>query len=225
MAEPLPPAGKVLRIATHFTIGSDAKALDRIYWQYTGTTPSATTLKAIAEAILAAWEAHCKSLHNTFVTLTSIDVIDLSGSEAARYTLAASVKGTLSGDLVAGATTLINYSIPRRYRGGKPRSYYPFGANSSQETPQLWTAEYISKVNTQLGEFFAALAAIKSGGTELTTHCNVSYYHGFTNVQYGNPPKYRRVPTPRGTPVVDTISAASCNAIPGSQRRRYGRRG
>jgi len=225
MAEPLPPAGKVIKIAHHFTVGSDAKAMSRIYWQYTGTTPNATTLKAIAEAVQAAWEAHCQALTNSETTLTAIDVIDLSGSEAARYTLATSIKGSHLGGCSAGVCSLQNHSIPRRYRGGKPRTYWPWGSDSDRTSPQLWSATWVSNVNTKAGEYFAALAAIKSGGTELSTHCNVSYYHGFTNVSYGSPPKYRRVPTPRATPVVDTISASSCNSIPGSQRRRYGRRG
>jgi hypothetical protein len=225
MAEPLPPAGKVLKLAFHYTVGSDAKALTRIYWQYTGTTPNAATLKAVAEGVATAYESHGKNLHVNQVKLTAIDVIDLSGVEAARYTLATAQTGTLGGQVCAGVATMLNYSIPRRYRGGKPRSYWPWGADVSRETPQLWTPEYITKINTVSGELFAAIAALKPSGTELTTHCNVSYYHGFTNVQYGNPPKYRRVPTPRGTPVVDTISASSCNAIPASQRRRYGRRG
>jgi hypothetical protein len=224
MAEPLPPAGKVLKITHHFTIGTDSRAIVRLFWQYTGGPPNATALKGIAEAIKTAWEAKCKAICSNSAKLTGVEVLDLSSLEGARFLLAMSATGGAGGMGGASSALLQNYTIPRRYRGGKPRSYWPYLPSAKIEAPQAVEPAWIAECNTKLGEYFSSLAAISVEGTTLTTHCNVSYFHGFTNVPYGSPTKYRRVPTPRATPVVDTISAASVNGVPGSQRRRYARR-
>jgi hypothetical protein len=115
---------------------------------------------------------------------------------------------------------LVNYLINRRYRGGRPRGYWPLGSQSDWANNQGWGSSFLSAAGGGLGAFVTGIVGLSAGSTTLLDHVNISYYNGFTNVSYGTPTKYRRVPTPRTVPVIDSISSIVLSSKFGSVRRR-----
>jgi hypothetical protein len=115
---------------------------------------------------------------------------------------------------------LVNYVIGRRYRGGKPRSYFPWGSSQEIFTRQSWNPTFVTNVDSGLAAYFSAVIGTTVGGTTLTEHVNVSYYSGFTVVTNPVTHRARNVPTVRAVPVVDNILSFAASSRPASQRRR-----
>jgi hypothetical protein len=115
---------------------------------------------------------------------------------------------------------LVNYLISRRYRGGKPRAYLPWGDAGQLTSRQSWSGTFVTAVDSAFSTFYAAVIGLSAGSTTITDHVNVSYYDGFTVVTDPVTHRARNVPTLRGTPIVDVILSFAANPRPGSQRRR-----
>jgi hypothetical protein len=217
----LPPVAGVVKVRIHTAPGSDLKALSVLHFSYTGGPPTAANLNALCTGINTAWTNRLQGATGTNIVYEGSDATDLASATGASGVATASVSGTRgSGVLPAGCAVLINKTIARRYRGGKPRTYLVAGAGSDLSGPSNWTSAFVSYVNSNWPLFIGDIKAIATAGITITNEVNVSYYQGFTNVPYGSPTKYRRVPTPRGAPVVDIITGYSTNAAPASQRRR-----
>jgi hypothetical protein len=117
----------------------------------------------------------------------------------------------------------MNFKVGRRYRGGKPRIYLPWGSASDQATLNQWTSGFISSAATAWTNFITAIAAAPWSGASGLKQVNVSFYSGFTN-ETGPSGRARAVSTPRaGSAVVDDIIAHSLNTIYGVQRSRLAR--
>jgi hypothetical protein len=203
-------------------VGSDNSCLTRLYFQYSGSPPNGAACNGLASSIIGAANTNLKPLSHSSVSLTAVSVQDLNSTSGAFGQSTTGYGGTRTGSATAASNTLLtNYAIGRRYRGGKPRSFWPMGVATDLFTPQQWTAAFSTAALAGLNAFYAACIGATSGGATITAHANVSYYQGFTNVAYGSPPRYRQVPTLRpGGPVIDTITGLLVSPIPGSQRRR-----
>jgi hypothetical protein len=113
----------------------------------------------------------------------------------------------------------VEYGIARRYRGGKPRSYFPFGVAGDYATDATWSGSLVTAVNSGVTAFYAAIAALSIGAMGTLAHVNLSYYKGFTNVT--NPSgRERAVPTYRSSALLDTVTGYSAKTVMGSQKRR-----
>lgn len=218
---PLPPVLNVLRIDLITSVGEDTDITTRLHFRFTGAEPSVSDCLAIAGDVATAWSSDMKPLMFTGNELTAIRVTDLSSDTASDATLPESIAGTRSGSfLPAGACLLANYLISRRYRGGKPRSYWPFGVQGDMQDGQKWTSGFLTSCGTDIPAFLAVVGAITQGSTDLDGPCNVSYYSGFTSVQNPVTKRWRQVNTLRGTPLVDTINSAVPATKIAYQRRR-----
>jgi hypothetical protein len=100
---------------------------------------------------------------------------------------------------------IFNMHISRRYRGGKPRVYFPLGSATDMADPQHWTAAFLTSAGNAFNAVNNALQAFTSPTINTPALANVSYYSGGSL---------------RSAPVVDLVSTTSANSIPGSQRRR-----
>jgi hypothetical protein len=83
----------------------------------------------------------------------------------------------------------------------------------------MWTAAYVTDINTAVTAFFAEIAGLSVGAVGTLTHVNLSYYKGFTNVTNSSG-RERAVPTYRAVALVDNITGYSCKQEFGSQKRR-----
>jgi hypothetical protein len=118
------------------------------------------------------------------------------------------------------ASVVSSYTIQRRYRGGHPRGYWPFGVTTDLQNDVDWTAAFVTACNTGFSTFFTALFAAGWTGAGTLTQVNVSYYDGFTVVVSPTTGRARNVPTLRVSPVQDTILIVACKVSIGTQRRR-----
>jgi hypothetical protein len=187
---------------------------------YSGSPPSSANCITLATDFANAWASDL-NLWDTTTELAGCEVTDLTSPTSGQGRATTSYAGTEEGTLLAGGTALVaNFTIARRYRGGKPRMYLPWGTTDSLETRQSWTADFVAAALAQIQAAFSTIIGTSVGGCTISNHVNVSYYSGFTVLDPGGGKRARNVPTLRTTPLVDTVVGNSILARPGSQRRR-----
>jgi len=221
----LPSVASVLRYDVVWSNGSDANVESRLFFKYAGGPPSNADCAALASDAFTHIGANLMPNASTDCVLVGVRCTDLTSPSSGFGIHEGSTAGSGSGNpLAGGVAVLFNYTIARRYRGGKPRNYMPLGTSTDLTNPTNWTTGFISTAGTAIGNTITAILGDSSGSTTLINHVNVSYYDG---VNTASPPwrgpgfKYPRML--RGTPVVDAITSSACNPKPGSQRRRYQR--
>jgi hypothetical protein len=219
----LPAVPKVLRVALTGTMTGSSPWLTRFYLQYTGTAPTNAQLITLCGTMATAYNADLKSLAHADVVMTGQDIIDLSSPTSAVAIDTFAGTGTRAGTVnPAQACLVLSYEIARRYRGGHPRGYWPFGDASDLTDPGHWTGAFTSACATGFASFFAAMVAGGWTGAGTITQVNVSYYSGFTVVTSPTTGRARNVPTLRVTPLIDAVTSIVPRTSVGTQRRREG---
>jgi hypothetical protein len=220
---PLPPAPSTIRVQLKHTLGSDTDVLDRFYATYAGGPPTVADLDTFCASVAAQWNASLKAMAHPDVTLTEVLAQDLSSDTGAVGTASVTLVGDRSGGpLPAEVVSLVNFVVARRYRGGKPRVYLPYGTDSDILDPQHWEAEFVTALTTAWSAFITdSFAAVWAGGGPLE-QVVVSYYLGSTASESGSGMYMRghTHPTLRAAPINYSITGFSVNPIPASQRRR-----
>lgn len=214
----LPSPGKIIKAGFEMGKGIDLKALCQLYLAFSGTaTP--TNVLAVANALGDAWGSHLSSLADEDTALLGVMAADLESDTAPQAHQSFDTDGTRSGAMTGGICTVVSKEISRRYRGGHPRVYWPFGGTGDLSDTQQWSTDYLTEFATAYAAFAGAFSAAFSDGITFVGEVNVSYFHGFTNHTYPSG-RTRAVPTVRGTPVVDTVNSYLVRPYIGSQRRR-----
>lgn len=220
----LAPVPGVVRVTLGWEAGTDLTIGTNLHFRYTGGPPSEADAASLAATLSAAVVTDLLPVLGNTNDMSGVRVTDLHSLSGGDATYAHTSGGGLAGgSLPVGVCALVNYKIARRYRGGKPRSYFPFGTDASLENERQWSAGFAAAVNAAIAAFWASANGATAGTTVLSTPCNVSYFTGSTAyVTSGGKTKYRPTPRPDG-PVVDDITAAGLNTIISSQRKRYQR--
>jgi hypothetical protein len=201
----LPIAPNVLRVDLHFELSEDKAAKCRFFLLYSGTAPSVSELNTFAASVGSAYNTHLSAFLHAGNIMSGVKVTDLSSSTAAVGEDATPYTGTRSGAyLSADVATLLHFTIARRYRGGHPRMYLPFGVEGDLQDQQTWTTAYATALGTAWTAFQDAVGALTWTGGTLVNLVNVSFYQGFS-VHMGTTGRARNVSTPRGTAVVDQL--------------------
>lgn len=218
---PLPDVAKVVKIVLKWSDTLNADIITRFFVRYSGTAPTDAELVNFCDDCIGFYTSSLKGLQQSGYALIEIEATDLSSPTAAFGAQSGSVAGDRAGGPIgAGEAVVISYEVQRRYRGGHPRGYFPFGVSDDLQTQQTWTADFTAEVDSSWAAFFTALEAdVWSGGGALE-HVNVSYYSGFTVVTDPITGRARNVPTPRGAAVVDIVSGHIVRTRVGTQRRR-----
>lgn len=197
--------------------GADTSS--RLFFNYSSASPTAAQMTAIAAQWQGLLNSDLGALLSNNITQNQVVATDLGTS-----TGLVGISGTPHIGSRTGAgnpvqvCALIDYKIARRYRGGKPRGYWPYGISSDVVTENTWSASFQSTLNTQFGAAIASMTG-SSTGVNITQHVNVSYYSGFTTYTgSGGRPKTRA--TLRATPLVDPVVTHDVNPFLGTQRRR-----
>lgn len=218
-----------MRVQLKHTLGSDVDVLCRFYATYADGAPTVANLDTFCASVAAQWNATLRPMAHPNVTLTEVLAQDLSSDVGAVGSASVSLVGDRSGGpLPAEVVSLINFIVARRYRGGKPRIYLPYGTDSDILDPQHWEAAFVTALTTAWSAFITdSFAAVWAGGGPLE-QVVVSYYLGSTATETGTPgpPAYMRGhthPTLRAAPVNYAITGFTVNPTPASQRRREGR--
>lgn len=216
---PRPAVTGVFQQTLHWAIGGDLTAIVRRFYLYAGAVSpaDATTL---ATAVNTAQAAQLRSVTTSANTFLGTTITDLGSSSGAEVFVSTSSAGTRAGSALPGSACAVEQAhIARRYRGGHPRTYWPFGTGNDNSSAQLWIPASLTAFATARAAFDTAWKASVPAGIGAVTDVSVSWYSGFTNVTL---PSGRATskPTYRATPVVDGILSRSFRSTIGSQRRR-----
>jgi hypothetical protein len=203
---PLPPAANVIKYTQSWILQGNLRAESILHFLYAGGPPATADCQAIAAAIQASAVTNFKGRmgSNNKVGLgTVLDIASNTGAQGQGGITTSGTLATLSNP--ASTCVVVNHQIARRYRGGKPRTYCPFGTANELNSEGTWTAAFTGNVSTSFSTFLTTALAASSGGVTLTHFVNVSYFHAGAL---------------RGTPVVDNIVASLARQPIGTQRRR-----
>lgn len=216
---PLPAVPQVLKIETMGVTGEATELpwANVYHFGYTGTAPSNTACAAMAANVATQWITHMAPECVSNVTLTDVNVTDLTSATAGTGSHFGSDAGSRGDDEIpANVAFLVTYPVQRRYRGGHPRTYLIVGGNADFLDAAHWSAAFTAEVQTHHQAFLAGIIGFGSGGATINNFVNVSYYDKALNPV----PPYRRT-----TPLVDDLDPTSAvyNGQIASQRRRVGR--
>lgn len=180
----LPAVPNVVLVRLKGTVGGQTFN-NILHLQYVGAAPTVADLTSIGTSIGTAWNTNFAPLHLAGTVLTGVDLADLTNQAAAAASVALNIPGTRTGSaLPAQACVVVSWVINRRYRGGHPRSYFPFGAIADMLTNHTWTTAFQTAVNTASNGFRTALNALAVSGTTYKM-VSVSY---ILNGALRNPP-------------------------------------
>lgn len=217
---PLAPVPDTLRTVIEWSDGSDALTTSTQYWGYSGSAPDATDCNSFATTLAGLYAAHA-TLWDIDSALVGVTVTDLATPSGAQGAATSGTQGTRSGDTLAGGTAvLLNFQLSRRYRGGKPRNYLPWGVAGDLATRQGWDGSFIAAVGTAWTAISSGFIGQTEGGCTIANHANVSYYENSTVVISPTTGRARNVPTRRIPPLAAPTTGFSVSITPGSQRRR-----
>lgn len=215
----LPVVPNVLKAQLQWSISSDVAARTTLFFSYSGTAPNGSACQSLANTIYTAFQTFAEDWDDD-TTLTGCEVTDLSAVDGGVGEHAGSAPGTLTHPMSGASSVLVNYTISRRYRGGRPRSYLPWGDQTVLGNRQTWAASFVSAVEGHLATIFGDIIGATAGGTTISQHVNVSYYEGFTAVENPITHRWRNVPDLRSSPHVDTINGFTVSTRIANQRRR-----
>src|SRR5262245_23053982 len=179
-----------------------------MFLQYTGNAPIAGDLNSISVQAGNAWNASFAGLVNTSAALTEVICQDLASDMGQQGNAVVNHVGTRAGALIpVNVACVLSWHIARRYRGGHPRSYAPFGVGADVSAGHLWNTGAQQAFQSGANAFLTAMNAITIGGS--------SYF--LINVSYHTAHALRPVPTR------DPILSVSVDDRIDTQRRRLGK--
>lgn len=218
----LPDHPNVFAVRHFFEVGDDLNVACRLHYRWSGTAPSNAVCVTFATAIHASMVTNLVPLMAATNSVHAVSVTDLTSPTGAFGEYFHTDNGTSGGSPLDAATAvLFNMHIARRYRGGKPRTYWPLGVAGDLVNPTLWEATSVTAFQTALDQLVDDTIALSSSGTVMGTLCSVSDYHGFTPVTNPITGRTRDVPTVRSVAIApDDFTALAVNPRPASQRRR-----
>jgi hypothetical protein len=138
---------------------------------------------------------------------------------AVGFNLSVIAGGKTGPALDASTCALQGFLINYRYRGGKPRIYWPFGVAADLQSPRLWNQAFIDAWTAGAQQFWNFLPSTQAG-TNFDAHYSVHFYSGpLPNTDTGSyVPK--NVPMLDQTPATHLVTNYSYNPVPANQKRR-----
>lgn len=152
-------------------------------------------------------------IHNMdeYSSVTLVAFTDLSSDTGATYENTTVSAGTNSGGTIPGsASFLVSHQILRRYRGGHPRHYMPFGQASDIEANNQWASSFFTNSLTDVQNMITMLNSYSGGSITALNMGNLSYISGGEV---------------RDTPVFDVYLGTVGRTRVCTQRRRLGKTG
>lgn len=223
---PLPSVTKVVRVELLYSNNaSTTNQLNRLFFEYSGSAGTTTEMNAFASAISSYWATHCASLLPTEAEMAEVKCVDLSTESSPIGSYSTGVAGTRSGTPnSAQLAFMVQMTIARRYRGGKPKTFLPYGTAADLTNVGSWGGSFITAVTTGWNAFIAAVIADTNYST-FSQQVNVSYYEP-PNIIVTNPVtgRARTVSTVRTSAVIDPILSYVYESKVATQRRRTGRK-
>lgn len=177
----------------------------------------------MATDVSAAFGTDLAGLMSEDFNLVGVTITDLTSETSAEGAWTGSIAGANAAhDMPLDISLLQNFTIARRFRGGKCRTYWPFGTPGNLNSDDVtWTSAFLATSATAWSNFYTAVQAFSGIGITGLTHVNVSYYKGFASVQNPVTKRWRNIPTPVAGPITpDLIIGNSFRPEVSQQRRR-----
>jgi hypothetical protein len=209
---PLPPVPNVGKLIIEGKY-HDAHWLCIFFQSWTGANPTAGAIGSLLAEIKISTDDEWKQEMSADNEITGFEWTDLSSELGATAFLADSTFGVRAGDFMpASVAMVVSKTISRRYRGGHPRNYLPWGTAGTMASGSTidWDSGFVADCVTKYSTWLAGVSGYTFGGTTFGDLVSVSYVNAGA----------RRV-----TPVVDTITGYDVRTRICSQRRRLGRVG
>jgi len=183
------------------------------FTHYSGSPPSNTDLTNYLAYLESNGVPQYQDEMSVDNEITELKGVDLASDTGANVVVPVSYFGSRTGDFVpANVAMVASLEIVRRYRGGHPRKYLPWGTAGTYASGSTkdWDSGFVSDCAAKLATILSHLGGHVEGSTTWDNVVNVSYVSGGA----------RRV-----TPVVDVITSAVPRVRICSQRRRLGKVG
>lgn len=213
----LPSVPNVVKVVISST-RSDSPVENILHVHYSGAVPDAATLSTWLSTIVEPATATLfEAEGSTDLSGVSIEAIDLSSAMGASASVTFTAVGVRTGEFTPSSACVVSsWEIIRRYRGGHPRTYWPFGTAGTYAatSSKLWDTGFIADVTLAVNIWTNLMTTATIGATVFDDLVNVSYIDKATNPI----PPYRRT-----VPVVDTIVSHVEKQRICSQRRRLGK--
>jgi hypothetical protein len=218
----LPDAPSIIKQRLHWDVGTDANAITLLHFKYAGAPPVPLDMSSYCTSFNALTAAEWPIYLDAETTYLGTDVVDLTSPTSASGSAGTSVVGTRAGSSIgASSAVLINYPISRRYRGGKPRSYLPWGTADDLLTRNSWKGASLTDFQTGWDAIQAAVAAaFPIGSATFVEFVSVSYYGPPNRTVTGSTGRVRTLSTTRAAPLIDLLGDFTVSGKVGSQRRR-----
>jgi hypothetical protein len=136
-------------------------------------TPSKAQLDDHAADIASAWSGGFAGYMSDHWTFTGLRLLYSDGTAVIEGDATASTTGSItSAGLPDSVCVVTHYDIESYYRGGKPRTYWPFGAVSVMGSHHTWDPGFIGDVETSIQDFIDTVDALTNPGvTTFTLGC------------------------------------------------------
>jgi hypothetical protein len=227
MGAPLPTPTGVVKVDLLYGAGAPINRGAGFQMSYSGSdTPATVDLATLAGFIATEWTTHLASLMEVSYLLNEVSVADLAHPDTVAGVVSPATPGSRAGSYPGGtlpASTAATYifHVNRKYRGGKPKSFQPFGVDTDLGSNATWAPTFITAATAQWAEFIDAIIGTDFGSNVLTDQVAVSYIEPpYTNVPTGSSGRVRRQGTARTPPLVQTVTSVTLQSKLGSQRRR-----
>lgn len=221
----LPDVPNVLKLQWIFQNSATVlSARVRNFWRGIGGPLTSADGVTIANEAMSLAFSHLNGFFPSEWVLEAVEVTDLSSPTGVVATSThASIPGTSAGDLLPIETAAcVTYPLGRRYRGGHPKEFWPFGDDGMVSNQRNWSPTFITNLDTQLADVIAGLVGFVTPSFTINAKVNISYYEGF-HVVTGSTGRVRNAALPRSSPLVDVCGPPLTNPAISQQRRRRGK--
>ena len=125
--------------------------------------PTLADLDTLAAEILTNFSDNFVTQLHPDWTITGAQLLYSDGSTILEGTATAAVTGTFGGTKLPRSTCVVShYQIEDYYRGGKPRTYWPFWVASQMASSTTWNGAAVGDLEGMIQDHLDAIAAFSS---------------------------------------------------------------
>lgn len=172
---PMPPSPGTIKLELIGNLGGVSQFANIFHFGGDTVAWDGATLFGFWGGVDSALQELYQGNGGTAMTVTQAKLTDLTSDTGSTLVEDISWVGTRAGiSPPASASVMGTYQITRRYRGGHPRTYFPFGSVGLFLNPQAWDETFIANVAANLESVRLAASAY----SDITLMGCVSYYSG-----------------------------------------------
>jgi hypothetical protein len=192
-----------------------------IHWADSGVSSawSLAQITALAETFWTGLTTTMRGDFSTNVSCHHIDAVDQTNTSPQYWsTTHLPVQGTASEALEPSSMSFVlQYKIAARYRGGKPRGYYPVGSMTHLADESHWDTTYAQSIATHYATVQSSIrTALIAAGMVNPTHVVPRFTYSYTD----DPTKHKYLKEKTGFVGAPVVNSYVGRLLVGSQRRR-----